>query len=78
METKDFEKHMKDAEKILGGYLTAGTSNDNKIPATVGILTSGRTRELAVSLENLNRTIQIEATKVIESNNNFAWWTKMP
>ena len=71
------ETKMREAEKILEGYLITGTPNDNRIPATVGVLTSGRTKELAISLENLNKTIQTEATKVIESNNDFAWWTKM-
>ena len=70
METDNLEKKMQEAEKILESYL--GGTNDNKIPATVGILTAGRTKELTISLENLNKTIQKEVANIIESNKKLA------
>lgn len=76
-ESNDIEEKMHEAENVLEGYLSVGSANDNKIPAAVGILNAGRTKELTSSLKNLERAIQKEASNVIESNNNFAYWTKI-
>ncbi|MEK6847043.1 MAG: hypothetical protein AABY16_02655 [Nanoarchaeota archaeon] len=76
VEICNIESKMQESEKILEDYLSEGTTNDNKIPATVGILTAGRTKELTTSLESLSRTIQKEDSSLIASNNNFSYWSK--